>query len=379
MKSYRRRVEDCYSLGIHWLAQSEIRDDLGGYKSEYNPRKRRYTVWGGSEDCVLNTAGAVMTLLKESKYKELAVQSARYLQSNIIKPAGFFKGSLASGRGSGSIFPNYLGWVIVALCDTYGETRDSSFLESAATLADWIVEHTQMSDGRIIDALHVENRGMVGKLRDITNRSYSTWHAVLIPALKRTAKLTGDERRYGPFNAKLQKWLERSQRLDGSVRSQYWGAGSALFQALTHGRLNLLANRWDRKLHPTSAVLCLQVFRSMNLGESEKALLKWLKASIGDRGLFYQFYWDDEHSVEEDVMPTVFFAKLLLEYRDPEAEDVTTRALQGIVRSQIRSEDPNAQGGIRGLPGHPDLGDSAFSWDTEFSMMLIQSILQATV
>lgn len=378
LKMNKREIQECYSKGIKWLVNSEIRDREGGYKSEYNPRIHAYTVWGGGDNCILNTAGTIMTLLGEPRLQDLAVQSARYLQRSIVKSPEFFTGCLVAGNRSLTVFPNYIGWVILALSNLYRRTKDATLLESASTLADWLVSHSQRPDGRIYDSLSLKEGGTLTKFREAVGRSYSTWHAVLIWALIEAAKLRGDEHEYDAFNSKLLAWLERAQTPEGAVRSQLWGRGSVVYQAVTRGRVRLLSDNWDKKMHPTSAVLCFQAFRLMREHKRETNLVKWLIRAIGGGGLFYQFYWNNHHSAEEDVMPTALFAKLLIEYGVPEAENTAIRTIQGILRSQIHSEDPNANGGIKGLPMHTSLGESAFSWDTQFSLMLIQAAWDST-
>ncbi len=74
-------------------------------------------------------------------------------------------------------------------------------------------------------------------------------------------------------------------------------------------------------------------------------------------------------------MPTTLFCRLLLDSHDDKAESITEGALKALIRVQIHERDLVANGAFRGLPGHPTLGESAFCWDSEFALLLLQKVL----
>lgn len=380
LKSYvnehKHQIEKQYRLGMNWLAQSEIRDQKGGYKSEYNPDSHQYRVWGDGEDCILNTAGAILAFLQDPRYVDQARKSANHLVDSLREPVGMLGVTLPAGSGSTLIFPNYVAWAITALCETFKATSEPNLLVAASKLANWLSSNPQFQDGRILDLLRFNPSGAIGRIRDKFNESFSTWNSIIILALRETAMLTGDSSKYTPFERKMTTWLEKSQLRNGAISSQLWSGESAVYQALVRGRLNLLRSRWDNRIHPTSAVLCLQAFTLLSLRNRARILADWLSKAVGEGGLFFQYYWEGGHSIEEDVMPTALYSKFLLEQGFPAAEEVTIHTIQAILRSQIESYDTNANGGIKGLPGHPTLGGSAFAWDTAHALILLSHAMR---
>ncbi len=370
------RIQRMYTRGLEWLAKSAIRNHDGGYKSEYNPVRHDYEVWGGGKDCTLNTAGAVLALLNNSSYRDLAVASAEHLVKSINQTQGGLTGSISAGVGSKLVFPNYSAWAVIAICEAYRATHRKDFLEAASTLMNWLILNVQLPDGRVPDAIEINPSRFRRFFREIANRSYSTWQAVLVNAFLETRSLSNETENYRDvFVGRLVSWIQASQREDGSVPFQYWGIMSRLYQVLLRGKFRLIMTGWDPKLHPTAAVICLQTFLATGEKERGKKLMNWLKNKVGAKGLFFQYYWDSQHSQEEDVMPTAYFCRLLLESGDLDADNFAIAALKALLRAQITSPDRNADGAFRGVPGHPSLGESAFCWDTEFAVTFLKSVI----
>jgi hypothetical protein len=119
------------------------------------------------------------------------------------------------------------------------------------------------------------------------------------------------------------------------------------------------AIRGCERSHPAATSHSIKAL--MLVGRTHEAGLaaETLTRGLSTHGLLYQYYFPDQrHSVEEDVMPTAHFGLLALEYlcADPE-------------------RDPDADGGMKGLPLHRDLGENAYCWDTAHGLRFLQKLL----
>jgi hypothetical protein len=54
---------------------------------------------------------------------------------------------------------------------------------------------------------------------------------------------------------------------------------------------------------------------------------------------------------------------------------VLKKMAEGMIYAQIQSSDPDADGGIKGLPMHRDLGEHAYCWDTAHGLRFLQKLL----
>jgi hypothetical protein len=75
-------------------------------------------------------------------------------------------------------------------------------------------------------------------------------------------------------------------------------------------------------------------------------------------------------------MPTAHFGLLALEYPGLGVNRATVKKIaEGMAYAQIQSSDPDADGGMRGLPLHRDSGENAYCWDTAHGLRFLQKLL----
>jgi hypothetical protein len=148
--------------------------------------------------------------------------------------------------------------------------------------------------------------------------------------------------------------------------------------AALHRRSAREVVRGSDRRHPACQTHSIRALMLAGRLREARRATAWLVERLGPNGLLYQYDFDDgAHSVEEDVMPTADLGLLLLEY--PElgaAGDVLTRIASGIVGAQISSDDRNADGALRGLPGHPTFGEDAYGWDTTHAVLFLLKLIE---
>jgi hypothetical protein len=74
-------------------------------------------------------------------------------------------------------------------------------------------------------------------------------------------------------------------------------------------------------------------------------------------------------------MPTAEFGIIALENNFFGKEKLIDEITKGILYAQVASHDKNADGGIRGLPGCPIEGENIYCWDTIYSLLFMNKLI----
>jgi hypothetical protein len=365
-------LKSSHKRAVEWLVDSNIRASDGAYYSYYKPATREYENWSGNQTCLLSTAGAVLAL-DSLGYGDLALHSAEHICGLAIKSSDELRGGLLAGRGSRFIFANWTATAIVALLQVYQRTRGDKFLRVAFDAGKFLSERMQNRDGSINQ--HIYLSAGSDRLRRML-RPRPIWLANSVEAFLQLYRITGDEC-FISSAYRFINWLIQQQRPDGSFPMVQHSLMSRLSAGLLQGSFAEMLDGC-RKGHPASHSQSIKAL--MLVGKVPEARLSahWLAQQLSPNGLLHQFYFrDGTHSVEEDVMPTAHFGLLLLEYPELGAtKELLRRIASGIFYAQICSRDRNADGGIRGLPGHPTFGKYAYCWDTLYSIFFLHKLFE---
>lgn len=357
---------------VEWLVNSHVRSPDGAYLSIYKPKTKEYENWYANQTCLLCTSGAVLAL-NSLGYEDLALRSAEHICQLAINSDDELRGGLLSGRDSRFVFANWMSTAIVALLQTYQRSQADKFRQVAVEAGKFISEKMQNEDGSINQNLYLTAR--TDHLRRLA-RPRQIWLANSVEAFLELYEATG-EQCFKSSADRFINWLVKQQRPDGSFPMYQHSLMSRVAVALLGRNLREMLFGC-RNGHPASHTQSIKALMLVGRVHQARLSAEWLIRRLSPNGLLYQFYFrDGTHSVEEDVMPTAHFGLVLLEYPELGAtRELLMRIASGLVYAQIRSADRNADGALRGLPLHPVLGDYAYCWDTIYSILFLQKLVQ---
>jgi hypothetical protein len=364
-------LRSAYDAAVRWLTDSHIRIPGGGYRSIYKPDTREYVNWYGNETCLVSTAGAVLAL-DASGYQELALESAAYICGLAIDDDQTLGGAILSGKGCRCILAHWMGSAIIALLQAYQRSGQESFLAVAASAGRFVINRMQNRDGSINQELWFTGRPAVhgGFLQP-----RQVWLANWVEAWLALYTATGDEA-FKAASDRLVAWLVDRQQPDGSF---------PMFQRTILSRAVLAT--WERRLseaikgcrrsHPAATSQSIKALMLAGRTYEARLAAETLTRGLSPHGLLYQYYFSDQgHSDEEDVMPTAHLGLLAFEYPGLGVDRaVVTKMAEGMLYAQIQSSDSDANGGMKGLPLHPDLGEHAYCWDTAHGLRFLEKLL----
>jgi len=366
------KIENCKKKGIDWLLKSGIRESDGGYKSIFAPEKREYYCWGEGTTCILCTAGAILALLSSEKHLDRAVESAEHICSLMVTDRGALDGALLAGRGSDAIYSYYSAFAIKALSELYKVTQVEEYLRVANVAGRWLITYMQNRDGSFNHVKYVRYKNFKQRFE---NR-FHLWEGIIGPILLELHEITN----FSPYKiaaGKLTNWLLKNRRDDGSFDCYKLPVINRILLSIYHLSFKELMDGC-LKTHPMSQMGPLEAFLATGLEGEALKVYSWLKDRLSQNGLFYQFYYKNGmHSLEEDLMPTAYFGlSLLKNWRTDFSVKLIHRIAFGVVHAQVESNDIHINGGFMGLPGHPTLGKSLHSWDTQFSILFLNEYLK---
>lgn len=364
-------LKSVHQAALRWLVSSHVRGADGAYRSIYKPRTREYEDFYPGDSCLGVTAGAVVTL-ERAGYPDLALQSAGHIRGLLIEKNRDWAGALPTGRNSQHFLPNFMMFGVLALLHAHRKNRDDGFLQAAARAGTFVMDKMQLTDGSFYQML-----GRKRHYRLLTRHLLPrhTMHAACIPAFLELCTATG-EARFRSAALRFADWLCRQQRPDGSFPLERHTPLSKVAVGLRNRDLSEIV-RGGLRAHPAAHTYSIQGLMLLGRIEEARRAAQWLSQQLGPNGLLYQFYYPDgTHSIEEDVMPTAHLGLLVLEYPELGLDKALPATIaEGVAYAQIRSEDPDAHGALRGLPLHPIRGDQAYAWDTIFGIELLHRIL----
>jgi hypothetical protein len=364
----------CLQRALRWLQRTGIRCPDGAYRSIYEQRSRRYTCWYDNKTCLNATTGAVLALLEVGE-RDLAAQSANHIcELAIPLSATHYGGAIRSGRGSALIFANWIMSATGALMRVYDATGHSRYLEVAESAGRFVRDTMQASDGSIRQTAVLGSFG--ARVRDRHFRPRQVWLANAVEGFLALADRTGDDE-FTHAADRFIGWLAGQQRRDGAFAAHHHTFRSRLATAV-HTRKPRELVTPCAETHPTAITRAIRALAATGHMPEATRAVAWAADALGPNGLFYERYaLDGEHSVSEDVMPTALLGLTLLDY--PELcvrPDLLCSIKRGISYAQIGSTDPQADGGIRGLPRHPTSGEDAYCWDTTFAIQFLHRLCQ---
>jgi hypothetical protein len=363
-----------YDAAVKWLVESHIRRPDGGYRSIYKPASRDYENFNRCDTCLLATSGATQ-LLNELGHINLALGSAEHILDLQIK-SGPAQGAIPVGKNGRHCVPSYISVGALALLRMYEVTDDDRFLEAANRAGAFVIQRMQLGDGSIATIYALQRRYRLA-MRYLLPRQI--WQARCAELFLELHKITG-KLRYRRAAVRLRDWLCGQQRPDGSFPLQSHTLASAAFASLRSRSVSSTA-RARHTSHPAANTWAIQTLVKFGNTDEARRSAQWIAGGLGPNGLLYQYYYGDgSTSVEEDVMPTAHLSLLGMDC--PELgldQGLPGIVARGIAYAQIRSDDPDANGAIRGLPLHETRGDQAYTWDTIFSIRLLRKLLSDSV
>ena len=367
MTTFESEVVACRESALSWLCNSAIRSSDGAYRSIYDPVKRSCDDWCGHETCLLSTAGAV-TVLREAGLDELSRRSADYVCSLALSE-GPFAGAFEAGAGSARIYTNWVLSAVLALLGAGQRFGTPRYVEVAESAGRFVIQHAQQSDGSIFPELAIDgSRGFRNRIQP-----RQIWAANCVESFAVLEDATGDDV-FAKASEAFQRWLLPLQRPNGSFPMYQVSALGRVASGLNNRSPSELF-RGCRRGHPTSHTHAMKALLLAGRLDEARQIARWLERHFGVSGLLHQFYYPGgRRSVEEDVMPTAHFGLIALEH--PElgvSEDTLVQVARGIMYSQIESDDPDANGGLRGLPLHPEEGERAYCWDTIYGIRFLMA------
>ncbi len=349
----------------------------GGYRSEYDPITKRYASWGGGTDCTLSTSGVVLALLKSGTSRHLALKSGEcLLDITIRKPGSPLDGAIPSGHDSNVINSYYLGIAIQALCALYEITEDERFIERAIRAGKYVIECLQDRVGSIRSYVLLRPN-LWNRIRYLSTET-QTWLAEYARTFLLLHSLTR-ERIWVKATARLVRWLLLCQNSDGSLsKAEISPLGRFLYAARNINPRPII-DGWDKRVHPTSQTASLNAFLLGDHISQGVRIHQWLRNGVSTSGLLYENYPVSKKHPVLDVMPSAQYGITLLRHEEnlSGARTLTDRIAAGIMCAMISSEDKNADGGMRGLPGDRKKGSIAFTWDTAYSIMFLLELLRS--
>jgi hypothetical protein len=306
---------------------------------------------------------------------DLALSSGEHILDLSIREAGPYDGAILAGENSKYIYAYYIAFAIRALAGLYRKTGLEKYLEAAVRSARWVIARMMNGDGSISEVQVFKDRN----LRDAFSNQYLTWQAVFVDAFMGLEDLTGK----GIFNdakTRLLAWLKRVQKDDGSFYVYSRPLVNRLARAAYTGDLSNLRNDFGLR-HATGNSAALEALVAASDFENAGKVYSWMVSRLGQNGLFYQYYFDHGgHSIEEDVMPTAHFGVTALKNRKnrlfSHGEEIYRKIANGIGYAQAHSADSDSDGGIRGLPRHETEDRNIYCWDTQYSILFLQILLQ---
>ena len=355
---------------LQWLVESNVRTPDGGFRSIYKPATRAYENFNRGDTCLLVTSGATR-LLYQTGHEALARQSAEHILGLQISH-GHAEGAIPVGKNARFCVSSYMMFGAQALLQAYERTQDGRFLDAAVRAGTFVLDRMQYRDGSVVAIYPLERRYTLAA-RLLMPRQI--WQVTCFRGFMDLHDVTG-EKRFHLAAVRLGDWLRRQQAIeDGAFSLERYTLPSMAFTMLRNRNVSS-ALRMRRVRHPAANTYSIEVLLDLGRIDEARRSARWLAGGMGPNGLLYQFYHSDgERSVEEDVMPTAHLALLALDHPELGIDpDLPERAARGVAYAQVKSNDPNADGAMRGLPLHETRSDQVYTWDTIFSVRFLRRI-----
>lgn len=365
------RLRSAHAAALDWLLHSGVRAPDGSYSSIYATRERAYRNFYPMDSCMLSTAGAVVVLGRAGQ-REPALASAERVCELVI-PDGPLAGAILAGRNSPHVLANWILFAVYALIEARELGGGDRMLTVATRAADFVIDAMQEPDGSIHQEFRHGSRG--NALRRWLLPPH-TWQVNCVEAFLRLTQVTG-VRRYREAAVRHLGWVAGLQREAGYFPMYRHRPLTAAVAALRQRSAAELL-RGCRVTHPACNTHAMKALALLGRVEPARRVAHWLAGQLGPHGLLYQFYYDDgSHCPEEDVMPTAHFGLVAADHPELGVEpEILERIDAGVAYAQIYSDDPDANGAMRGLPLHPESGEDAYTWDTLWSVSYLRRRLE---
>lgn len=365
-------IEDHFNT-LDWLANSGIRREDGGYFSEYDPKKKKFSCWGGGNSCTLSTAGAILTLLCYQKYLNKAITSGEHLLSLIIEHPRKYQGLLPSGMNS-KISRCYASAITCqALLKLFELTKEERYLQASLKIANAIIGNMIRKDGSIIREIVIKPGFHLRFFFNLLQPIF-LWDVESFLVFKELYAYTKEQKYLNAYK-KIIYWAHKNTNNDATIYFGKINIPFILYLSTEKSWPEIKANfkGWFTRFHPTALTALLKTYLDSKKIKEANKLAIWLKDHIGPNGLLFQWYYtDEEHSEEEDVMPTAQFGLILMEHEDKFSDkfkpylDIIYR---GLLTAKIESKDKNIRASYKGLPFSRKRGQKAFTWDTIYALL----------
>ncbi|MBU0899513.1 hypothetical protein KKB54_01685 [bacterium] len=361
---------------LSWLANSKIRREDGGYYSEYDPGKKKFKCWGEGSSCTLSTAGAILAFLGYQRYLDQAIISGEHLLSLIIKLSHQHQGLILSGKDSKTSRCYVSSVACLSLMELFALTKEEKYLQASQKIAQALIRNMVKKDGRLRREIIIKP-GL--HFRFFFNLLQPTflWDLESSLIFKKLHIYT-KEQEYLEVYRRIIYWAHQNTNPEATI---YFGKINLPFifylsteHTLDENKANLKG--WISKFHPTALTALLKTYLEANKRAEAIKLASWLRDHLGPNGLLFQWYYpDDEHSEEEDVMPTAQFGLILMENEGIFKEGFSSYLAiiyQGLLTAKIKSEDKNINASYKGLPFHWKRSDQASTWATVYALLFFR-------
>ncbi|MDI6785428.1 MAG: hypothetical protein QMD92_01840 [bacterium] len=358
---------------LDWLAHSGIRREDGGYFSEYDPKKKRFSCWGEGQSCTLSTAGAILAFLCYQKYIDKAIVSGEHLLSLIIEHSHKYHGLIPSGMNSKTSRCYASAIACQALLKLFEFTKDKKYYEACLVISDAIIENMIRKDGSIRREIVIRPgfnfRYFLNLLKPVF-----LWDLESFLIFKELYNYT-KKQKYLHAYKKIIYWAHRNINNDATIYFGKINIPFILYLSTEKSWSETKANfkGWFTRFHPTALTALLKTYLDFKRIKEANKLAMWLKNHIGPNGLLFQWYYtDEEHSEEEDVMPTAQFGLILMENKDKfskELEPYLDIIYKGLLTAKIKDKEKNIYASYKGLPFDKRRGHKTFTWDTAYALL----------
>lgn len=368
-----QEVSECADLALDWLANSGIRTQKGGYRSEYDLRTGRYLSWGGGDDCTSCTAGAILAFLRARRHIDRALESGEHLlELALSEQRGVRYGAIPMGTGARTVDSYFMAVAIEALLALYQETEDKDYVRAALKGGEYAVSNLQAESGRI-----AAYSAVLPSLRSTLYRLYAlteVWLGEYVKVFRLLYRERG-ERRWLSASDRVADWLASVQSRDGSFFKAKLGVLGRLHVTLEARDPCVLHSGWDRRTHATSQTTALMAYLFSGRGRRAKSVNRFLSNRLCSCGMLHETL--SKHSgrgaSSPDAMPSAQYGLAVVGFPElhPDPLGLTSQIVRGLMACQEREGGVNERGGIRGLPLHRTRGNSLFAWDTAYVTMFL--------
>lgn len=365
-------IEDHFDT-LDWLANSGIRRKDGGYFSEYDPKKKKFSCWGEGSSCTLSTAGAVLTFLCYQKYLDKALDSGEHLLSLIIEHPRKYQGLIPSGRNSKTSRCYASAIAGQALLELYNLTKEERYFQASLKIANAIRKNMVRKDGRIIREIVIKS-GLNFRFFFNLLQPIFLWDLESFLLFKELYVYTKEQKYLNTYK-KIIYWAHKNINNDATIYFGKINIPFILYLSTEKSYSEIKANfkGWFTRFHPTALTALLKTYLDSNKIKEANKLATWLRNHIGPNGLLFQWYYtDEEHSEEEDVMPTAQFGLILMRNEDKFSNKFRPYLdiiYKGLLSAKINSKDKNIHSSYKGLPFDRKRGEKAFTWDTIYALL----------